>query len=109
MRSKVRSFLGDERKKFNYFSIIKCFVMNVQAVANAHESGLYTFRVLGVSFHLILLGAFLAFSSLGAGSGKRTRKPLGAHQESFFDRNEREHGCCDLQPNYVSCIGIRHQ
>jgi hypothetical protein len=33
-------------------------------------------------FNLILLGAFLAFSSLGAaGSGKRTRKPLGAHQE----------------------------
>jgi hypothetical protein len=32
---------------------------------------------------LFLLGAFLAFSSLGAGSGKRTQKPLGAHQEKI--------------------------
>ncbi len=40
------------------------------------------------SFILILLGIFLALSSLGAGSGKRTQKPLGAHQESGedFDR-----------------------
>jgi hypothetical protein len=57
------------------------------------------------SFNLILLGAFLALSSVGAGSGKRTRKPLGAHQENFSIANEREYGCCDLQPNYVSCIG----
>jgi hypothetical protein len=35
------------------------------------------------SLVLISLGAFLAFSSLGAGSSKRTRKPLGAHQEGF--------------------------
>jgi hypothetical protein len=35
----------------------------------------------GGLFNLILLSAFLAFSSLGAGSGKWTRKPLGAHQE----------------------------
>ncbi len=35
------------------------------------------------SFNLILFGAFLAFSSLGAGSGKRTRKRLGAHQEKI--------------------------
>jgi hypothetical protein len=34
-----------------------------------------------VSFNLILLGAFLAFTSLGAGSGKQTQKPLGAHQK----------------------------
>jgi hypothetical protein len=34
-------------------------------------------------------------------------------QDSFFEfadeqvliSNEGEHGCCDLQPNYVSCIG----
>jgi hypothetical protein len=32
---------------------------------------------------LILLGAFLAFSSLGAGSDERTRTPLGAHQRRF--------------------------
>jgi hypothetical protein len=53
----------------------------------------------------MLLGAFLAFSSLSAGSGKRTRKPLGAHQENYLIPNEREHGCCDLQPNYASYIG----
>jgi hypothetical protein len=35
------------------------------------------------SFNFNLLGAFLAFSSLGAGSGKRTQKPLGAHQEKI--------------------------
>jgi hypothetical protein len=58
-----------------------------------------------VSFNLILLVAFLALSSLGAGSGKRTRKPLRAHQENFLIANEKEHGCCDLQLNYVSCIG----
>jgi hypothetical protein len=63
------------------------------------------FRVLVVSFNLILLGAFLALSSLGADSGKRTRKPLDAHQETFGLQSEREHGCCNLQPNYVSCIG----
>jgi hypothetical protein len=63
------------------------------------------FSVLGFPFNLILLGAFLAFSSLGAGSDKRMRKPLGAHQENFSIANEREHRCCDLQPNYVSCIG----
>jgi hypothetical protein len=32
-------------------------------------------------------------SFLGAGSGKRTRKPFGAHQLRFGDRSEREHGC----------------
>jgi hypothetical protein len=32
---------------------------------------------------LILLGVFLAFSSLGAGSNKRTRTPLDAHQRRF--------------------------
>jgi hypothetical protein len=34
-------------------------------------------------FNLNLLGVFLAFSSLGAGSGKRTQKPFGAHQGRF--------------------------
>jgi hypothetical protein len=37
-----------------------------------------------VSLILILLGAFLVFSSLGAGLGKRTQKPLGAHQEKIL-------------------------
>jgi hypothetical protein len=36
------------------------------------------FRGLGVFYFLILLGVFLAYSSLGAGSNERT--PLGAHQ-----------------------------
>jgi hypothetical protein len=56
-------------------------------------------------FTLILLVAFLAFSSLGAGLDKRAQKPLGAHQERISIANEREQGCCNLQPNYVSCIG----
>ncbi len=30
------------------------------------------------------VGAFLAFSSLGAGLGKLTQKPLGAHQERIL-------------------------
>ncbi len=34
-------------------------------------------------FNLILLGVFLAFSSLGAGSNERMRTPLGAHQRRF--------------------------
>ncbi len=41
------------------------------------------FRVLGSLLLLILLGAFLAFSSLGAGLDQRTRTPLGAHQQRF--------------------------
>ncbi len=66
---------------------------------------MYIFRVLGFLFNLLLLGAFLVFSSLGAGSGKRTRKPPCAHQENFLIANERVHGCFNLQLNYVSCIG----
>jgi hypothetical protein len=54
---------------------------------------------------LILLGVFLAYSSLGAGSNERTRTPLVAHQKRISFANKGEHGCCDLQPNYVSCIG----
>jgi hypothetical protein len=42
---------------------------------------------------LINFNAFLAFCFLGAGLDKRTRKPLGAHQQSFDDHSEREHGC----------------
>ncbi len=45
---------------------------------NIHQNYVPRFRV---SFNFTLLGAFLAFSSLGAGSSKRTQKPLGAHQE----------------------------
>jgi hypothetical protein len=42
----------------------------------------HTFRGLGV-FILILLGVFLALGFLGAGSSKRTQKPLRAHQGRF--------------------------
>jgi hypothetical protein len=55
------------------------------------------FRVRYILTFYFTFGAFLAFSSLGAGSGKRTQKPLGAHQDRFFDRNEGEHGCIVLQ------------
>jgi hypothetical protein len=34
--------------------------------------------------------AFQVF--LGADLGKRTQKPLGAHQQRFGDHSEREHG-----------------
>jgi hypothetical protein len=35
-----------------------------------------------------------AFSSfIGACLGKRMQKPLGAHQQRFDDRSEREHSC----------------
>jgi hypothetical protein len=46
------------------------------------------FRVL---LFLFLFWCLSRFSSLGAGLGKRTQKPLGAHQERVFDRYEREH------------------
>ncbi len=62
-----------------------------------------TFCVLG--FLLILISAFLAFSSLGAGLGQADAKTAWCKSGDLFDRNEREHGCCDLQPNYISCIG----
>jgi hypothetical protein len=51
-----------------------------------------------VSFNFNLLGDILLPSSLGAGLGKRTWKPLGAHQE--FRRE-----FWFVQPNYLSCIG----
>jgi hypothetical protein len=44
------------------------------------------FRVLVVFLLLILLGAFLAFSSSGAGSDERTRTPLGAHQSVWLSQ-----------------------
>jgi hypothetical protein len=44
----------------------------------------------------------LVFSFLGAGSDERTRTPLSAHQKRISFANKGEHGCCDLQPNYVS-------
>ncbi len=62
-------------------------------------------------FNLILLGAFLAFSSLGAGSGKQTRKTLGAHQERMLITIIKENTALsivqtELRTVYiVSCVG----
>ncbi len=66
------------------------------------------FCVLG--FLLILLGAFLAFSSLGAGLGKRTQKALGAHQEKILIAIKENTAVSIVQTklrtvNKVSCIG----
>jgi hypothetical protein len=44
-------------------------------------------------------------SSLVAGLGKRTQKPLGAHQGRISIAMKENTEVCDLQPNYVSCIG----
>jgi hypothetical protein len=43
--------------------------------------------------------------SLGAGLGKRMQKPLGAHQGRILIAMKENMDVCDLQPNYVSCIG----
>jgi hypothetical protein len=61
-------------------------------------------------FNLILLGASLAFSSLGAGSGKRMQKPLGAHQERISIAIKENTAVSivqtELQTVYsVSCMG----
>jgi hypothetical protein len=50
------------------------------------------------------LGAFLAFSSFGAGSGKRTQKAFGAHQEKIFIAVKENMAIRDFQRNYVSYI-----
>jgi hypothetical protein len=69
---------------------------------NINKHPVLRFRV---SFDFNLLGAFLAFSSFSAGLGKRRRKPLGAHQERISIAMKENTAVCDLQPNYVSCIG----
>jgi hypothetical protein len=46
------------------------------------------FRVLGSLLILILLGAFLPFSSLGGGSGEQMQTPLGAHQKRILFANK---------------------
>ncbi len=61
------------------------------------------FCVLGfANFNLLLcLPSFL-----GAGLGKWTQKPLGAHQERFDHRSEREHGWFRFyRQSCVSCTG----
>jgi hypothetical protein len=70
----------------------------------------HTFRVLG--FLLYLLGALLAFNSLGAGLGKRTQKPLGAHQERILITIKENMAVSIYRPNYelfiISCVGKLH-
>jgi hypothetical protein len=63
------------------------------------------FRVLGFLLILIYLLPFLLSSSLGAGSGKRTQKLLGAHPDWFLIAMKENTAVWDLQPPYVSCIG----
>jgi hypothetical protein len=60
--------------------VLSCLVSDIEMIKNLvilmkEKNTLKNkFRVLGVFiFNLILLGVFLAFSSLGAGSSKRTR------------------------------------
>ncbi len=43
---------------------------------------------------------FFLVASIWAGSGKRTQKPLCAHQERFERGSEREHGSSRFRPNY---------
>jgi hypothetical protein len=55
-------------------------------IKTENEIGLFyfcIFRVLGSLLLLILLGAFLAFSSLGAGLDEQMQTPLSAHQQRF--------------------------
>jgi hypothetical protein len=53
---------------------------------------------------------FLAFSSLGAGSGKRTQKPLGAHQEMILIAIKENTAVLIVQTKLqtvysISCVG----
>jgi hypothetical protein len=59
-------------------------------------------------FNLILLGAFLAFSSLGAGSGKRTRKPLGAHQERILIAIKEKMALIGTDLRFLYCTENSH-
>jgi hypothetical protein len=63
-----------------------------------------------VSFNFDLLSAFLAFRSLGAGLSKRTRKPLGAHQEKILIAMKENTAVLIVQTKLrtvysVSCVG----
>jgi hypothetical protein len=63
-----------------------------------------------VSFNFSLLGAFLAFSSLGAGSSKQTRKLFGAHQERISIAIKENTAVSIVQTELrtlysVSCVG----
>jgi hypothetical protein len=66
-----------------------------------------TFCVLG--FLLILISAFLAFSSLGAGSGKQTRKLLGANQETFLIAMKENTAVAIYNQITFPVLEIRHQ
>jgi hypothetical protein len=49
---------------------------------------------------------FSLSSSLGAGAGKRTQKPLGAHEGGIWIAMKENTAVSNLQPNYVSsCFG----
>jgi hypothetical protein len=59
-----------------------------------------------ISLILILLGAFLAFSSLDAGSGKQMQKPLGAHQERILIAMKENTAVLIYRPNYEPLIAF---
>jgi hypothetical protein len=63
-----------------------------------------------VSLIFILLGAVLAFSSLGAGLDKQTQKPLGAHQEKILIAIKENMAVLIVQTKLrtvysISCVG----
>jgi hypothetical protein len=67
------------------------------------------FRGLGVSLILILLGVFLAFiSSLGAGSSKRARKLLDAHQRRFWSQIKENTGFDRTDLCFLYCTENSH-
>jgi hypothetical protein len=64
---------------------------------------------LGFIIFNFTFGAFLAFSSLGPCLGKRTQKPLGAHQERILIAMKESTAVLIYRLNYelfiVPCIG----
>jgi hypothetical protein len=81
-----------------------CFIF-ILCISTVHK--ISRFRV---SFNIIFC-AFLAFSSLGAGLvGKRTRKPLGAHQEKILIAIKENTAVLIVQTKLqtvynISCVG----
>jgi hypothetical protein len=67
------------------------------------------FRVLVVSLLLILLGAFLVFSSLGAGSDERTQTPLGAHQSVWLSQVKENTAFDRTNLRFLYCIENSHE
>jgi hypothetical protein len=67
---------------------------------------IHIFRVLRFFYFNFIFGAFLAFSSSGAGLGKRMRKPLGAHQEKILIAMKGSTAVLIYRPNYEPFIAF---